>query len=64
MKVLASSQGGTGLQQVDAPDGANACHTSSKQQDFFAQSEHVGHGVSCNPCQAAHLVDELEGGES
>lgn len=50
--------------KLTPPDGANACHTSSKQQDFFAQSEHAGHGVSYNQCHAAHLVDELEGGES
>jgi len=36
------------------------CHTSSKQQDFFAQSAHAGHGLSCNQCHAAHLVDEVK----
>ena len=37
-----------------------SCHTSSKQQDFFAHSEHAGHGVSCNQCHTAHLVDEVK----
>lgn len=36
------------------------CHISSKQQDFFAHSEHAGHGVTCNQCHAAHLVDEVK----
>ena len=36
------------------------CHTSSKQQDFFAHSEHAGHGISCNQCHVAHLVDEVK----
>jgi predicted CXXCH cytochrome family protein len=35
------------------------CHATSKQQDFFEHSEHMGHGVSCNQCHAAHLVDEV-----
>jgi len=35
------------------------CHTTSKQQDFFAQAAHAGHGISCNQCHAAHLVDEV-----
>lgn len=36
------------------------CHTSSKQQDFFRHSEHMAHGVSCNECHAAHLVEEVK----
>jgi predicted CXXCH cytochrome family protein len=36
------------------------CHTTSKQQDFFGESEHAGHGVSCNQCHSAHLVDEVK----
>jgi len=36
------------------------CHTTSKQQEFFAHSEHAGHGVSCNQCHATHLVDEVK----
>ena len=36
------------------------CHSSSKQQDFFAHSEHAGHGISCNQCHTAHLVDEVK----
>jgi predicted CXXCH cytochrome family protein len=35
------------------------CHISSKQQEFFAHSEHAGHGISCNQCHATHLVDEV-----
>jgi len=37
-----------------------SCHITSKQQEFFAHSEHAGHGISCNQCHAAHLVDELK----
>jgi predicted CXXCH cytochrome family protein len=36
------------------------CHSTSKQQDYFEHSEHAGHGVSCNECHAAHLVDEVK----
>jgi predicted CXXCH cytochrome family protein len=36
------------------------CHISSKQQEFFAHSEHAGHGISCNECHATHLVDDLK----
>jgi predicted CXXCH cytochrome family protein len=36
------------------------CHTTSKQQEFFGHSEHAGHGISCNQCHAAHLVDEVK----
>jgi len=36
-----------------------SCHATSKQQDFFAQAAHAGHGISCNQCHAAHLVDEV-----
>jgi predicted CXXCH cytochrome family protein len=36
------------------------CHNTSKQQDFFAHSEHAGHGISCNQCHTAHLVDEVK----
>ncbi len=36
------------------------CHTTSKQQELFEHSEHAGHGVSCNQCHAAHLVDEVK----
>ncbi len=36
------------------------CHTSSKQQEYFEHSEHAGHGISCNQCHAAHLVDEVK----
>jgi len=35
------------------------CHISSKQQEFFAHSEHAGHGISCNQCHTTHLVDEV-----
>jgi predicted CXXCH cytochrome family protein len=37
-----------------------SCHTSSKQQEFFAHAEHAGHGISCNQCHTAHLVDEVK----
>lgn len=37
-----------------------SCHITSKQQDFFEHSEHAGHGLSCNQCHAAHLVDEIK----
>jgi predicted CXXCH cytochrome family protein len=37
-----------------------SCHITSKQQDFFQQAEHAGHGLSCNQCHAAHLVDEVK----
>jgi predicted CXXCH cytochrome family protein len=36
------------------------CHSTSKQQDFFEHSEHAGHGISCNQCHTAHLVDEVK----
>jgi predicted CXXCH cytochrome family protein len=36
------------------------CHISSKQQEFFEHSEHAGHGISCNQCHTAHLVDEVK----
>lgn len=36
------------------------CHTTSKQQQFFAHSEHAGHGISCNQCHATHLVDAVK----
>jgi predicted CXXCH cytochrome family protein len=36
------------------------CHRTSKQQDFFAHSEHAGHNVSCSDCHAAHLVDDVK----
>jgi predicted CXXCH cytochrome family protein len=36
------------------------CHITSKQQEFFAHAEHAGHGVSCNQCHTAHLVDEVK----
>jgi predicted CXXCH cytochrome family protein len=36
------------------------CHVSSKQQEFFAHSEHAGHGISCNECHATHLVDDVK----
>lgn len=36
------------------------CHISSKQQDFFAHSEHAGHGIACSQCHTAHLVDEVK----
>jgi predicted CXXCH cytochrome family protein len=35
------------------------CHTTSKMQDFFGESEHVSHGVACNECHSSHLVDEV-----
>ena len=35
------------------------CHTTSKVQDFFGESEHAAHGISCNQCHSAHLVDEV-----
>ena len=37
-----------------------SCHISSKSQEFFEHSEHAGHGVSCNECHTAHLVDEVK----
>jgi predicted CXXCH cytochrome family protein len=37
-----------------------SCHISSKQQEFFEHSEHAGHGISCNQCHTAHLVDEVK----
>jgi predicted CXXCH cytochrome family protein len=48
-----------------APAAENAarcltCHLSSKQQEFFAHSEHAGHGISCNQCHTAHLVEEVK----
>jgi predicted CXXCH cytochrome family protein len=36
------------------------CHATSKQQELFGHSEHAGHGVSCNQCHAAHLVDDVK----
>jgi predicted CXXCH cytochrome family protein len=36
------------------------CHITSKQQDFFAHSEHAGHAMFCGQCHAAHLVDEVK----
>lgn len=36
------------------------CHITSKQQELFEHSEHAGHGVSCNQCHSAHLVDEVK----
>src|SRR5215831_14731421 len=36
------------------------CHNTSKQQDFFAHSEHAGHSISCDQCHTAHLVDEVK----
>ncbi len=36
------------------------CHATSKQQEFFAHSEHAGHGISCNQCHATHLVDDVK----
>ena len=33
------------------------CHTSSKHQADFQHSEHFMHGVSCQSCHAAHLVE-------
>jgi DmsE family decaheme c-type cytochrome len=36
------------------------CHVSSKQQDFFDHSEHVSHGLSCDQCHAAHLVEAVK----
>ncbi len=36
------------------------CHTTSKMQDFFGESEHAGHGISCNQCHSPHLVDEVK----
>ncbi len=35
-----------------------ACHRSGKEQDFFSHSGHFAHGISCNDCHAAHLVEE------
>ena len=37
-----------------------SCHVSSKQQEFFAHSEHAGHGIFCNQCHATHLVDDVK----
>ena len=36
------------------------CHITSKQQELFAHSEHAGHGVSCDQCHAAHLVEAVK----
>jgi predicted CXXCH cytochrome family protein len=36
------------------------CHTSSKQQESFEHSAHASHGLSCNECHTAHLVDEVK----
>jgi predicted CXXCH cytochrome family protein len=36
------------------------CHSTSKQQDFFEHSEHAAHGISCNQCHTAHLVDDVK----
>jgi predicted CXXCH cytochrome family protein len=37
-----------------------SCHISSKQQSLFEHSEHASHGLSCNQCHSAHLVDEVK----
>lgn len=34
------------------------CHVTSKQQQFFAHSEHASFGLSCNQCHSPHLVEE------
>jgi predicted CXXCH cytochrome family protein len=36
------------------------CHISSKQQEFFEQSAHVAHGLSCDQCHTSHLVPEVK----
>ncbi len=36
------------------------CHQSSKQQELFAHSTHASHGLSCNECHTAHLVEEVK----
>ncbi len=36
------------------------CHNTSKQQELFAHSEHSAHGLSCNQCHSAHLVDAVK----
>lgn len=36
------------------------CHISSRQQEFFAESGHAAHGLSCDQCHATHLVDEIK----
>jgi predicted CXXCH cytochrome family protein len=36
------------------------CHVSSKAQELFEHSSHAGHGLSCNQCHSAHLVDEVK----
>lgn len=36
------------------------CHISSKQQEFFEHSAHVAHGLSCDQCHTAHLVEEVK----
>ncbi len=36
------------------------CHVSSKQQEFFEHSAHVSHGLSCDQCHTAHLVEQVK----
>jgi predicted CXXCH cytochrome family protein len=36
------------------------CHTSSQHQELFASSAHAAHGLSCNDCHSAHLVDAVK----
>ena len=33
------------------------CHQSSREQQGFAHSNHLLHGVGCNECHAAHLAE-------
>ncbi len=35
------------------------CHVTSKQQQFFDVSAHMQHGVACNSCHSAHLVEAI-----
>ncbi len=35
------------------------CHVTSRQQQFFDVSAHMQHGVACNSCHSAHLVDAI-----
>ena len=47
----------------DAKENAShclLCHVSSKQQEFFEHSAHASHGLSCNECHTAHLVEEVK----
>ncbi len=47
----------------DAKENAGRClmcHTSSQHQELFASSAHAAHGLSCNDCHSAHLVQAVK----